>query len=171
VGGGNDLNLWASLTDVRVVDRPTRPPSVPEPVDMATCIAPLVPLAEPVYAVGVPSGSVQLTHRFGTRQLSAYVAIQRLFAASPDDPGVVDLCTLEAGETALVAKRLEVTEGAVTLAYERSVLSAYVQDICTEMVIRVYRLLPGETAPCSGELVLETGPPSYQAATIAPAFE
>jgi hypothetical protein len=94
-----------------------------------------------------------------------------LFAASQDDPNAVDVCAMEAGETVEVAKQLEVTEGAVTITYERPILSAYIQDVCTEMVIRVYRPLPGETAPCSGELVLETGPLSYRAATIAPALD
>ena len=171
MGGGNDFNLWASPSEVHMVGRPTLPPSALVPVDMATCIASLVPLEEPVYAVNVPSGSVQLTPRYGTRQFSADVAIQRLFAASQGDPNAVDVYAMEAGETVEVAKRLEVTEGAVSLAYERPVLSAYIQDICTALVIGVYRPLAGETEPCSGELVLETGPLTYRAATIAPAFD
>jgi hypothetical protein len=58
VGHGNGLNQWASLTEVRIFGRSTPPPTAPPPVDMATCIAPLVPLEDPVYTVNVPSGSV-----------------------------------------------------------------------------------------------------------------
>jgi len=171
VGHGNDINQWASLTEVRIFGRPTPPPTAPLPVDMATCISPLVPLEDPVYDVNVPSGSVQFTHRFGTRILSAYVAIQRLFAASEEDTNQVDVCVTGSGTTVdTVAKSLEVTEGAVTIEYERPVLSARFQQTCTNAVIRVFRPLPDQEGTCTGELLLETAPFIYQAATIAPAF-
>jgi F5/8 type C domain len=170
VGHGNDENQWASLTEVRIFGRPTPPPP-PPPVDMATCIAPLVPLEDPLYSVNVPSGSVQLTHRFGTRILSAYVAIQRLFAASEEETDQVDICATRSGTTVdIVAQSLEVTEGAVTIEYERPVLSARFQQTCTDTVIRVYRPLPDQAETCTGELLLETVPFIYRAATIAPAF-
>jgi hypothetical protein len=171
VGHGNDLNQWASLTEVRIFGRPTPPPTAPPPVDMATCIAPLVPLEDPVYDVNIPTGSVQFIHQFGTRKLSAYVAIQRLFVASEEELNQVDVCTIESeNKVSPVSKSLEVTEGAITIEYERPVLSAYFQQTCTNTILRVYRPLPGQAGTCTGELLLETVPFIYRAATIAPAF-
>jgi hypothetical protein len=171
VGHGNDLNEWASLTEVRIFGRPTPPPAPPPPVDMATCVAPLVPLEDPVYNVNVPAGTVQFTHQFGTRILKAYVSIQRLFPAPEAETDQVDICTIGTGNAVnIVAQNLEVTEGAVTFEYERTIRSAYFQQACTNTVIRVYRPLPNQAGTCTGELLLETIPFTYRAATIAPAF-
>ena len=78
----------------------------------------------------------------------------------------MDVCAIENGDTFEVANRLEVTEGSVTVEYERPALSAYFQQTCTNTIIQIYRPIPGQTGTCTGELLLETVPFIYRAATI-----